>query len=133
MRPAIALLSAGTAYLSAGRIDVASTHAREALALSRRLGARGSEAHALCLLGDVASACLAEDAEGYYREARALATELGMRPLIAHCHLGLGTLYRRTGDSAKAHEHFATSTAMYREMGMGFWLEQAEAAMSALR
>jgi hypothetical protein len=51
-----------------------------------------------------------------------------MRPLVAHCELGLGGLYRRTGDVAKAQDHLTTSAAMYREMGMGFWLEQAEAA-----
>ena len=68
----------------------------------------------------------AEDAEGYYREALALADTLGMRPLAAHCHLGLGRLYRRTGDGAKAHEHLTTATTMYREMGMGFWLAKAE-------
>ena len=96
-RPALILLCAGTTYLSAGRIDEAASHAREALALTRRLGARASEAHALCLAGDVASTGGAEDAEGYYREALALADELGMRPLAAHCHLGLGKLYRRTG------------------------------------
>ena len=95
--PALILLCAGMTSLSAGRIDEAASHAREALALSRRLGARASEAHALCLAGDVASAGGAEDAEGYYREALALAGELGMRPLVAHCHLGLGKLYRRTG------------------------------------
>jgi hypothetical protein len=54
--------------------------------------------------------------------------QLGMRPLVAHCHLGLGTLYRRTGDDAKAEEHLRTASAMYREMDMGFWLEKAEAA-----
>ena len=52
-----------------------------------------------------------------------------MRPLVAHCHLGLGKLYRRTGDQAKAEEHLATAMAMYREMGMSFWLEKAEAAL----
>jgi len=56
-----------------------------------------------------------------------LAGELGMRPLVAHCHLGLGRLYRRTGDGAKVHEHLTTATTMYREMGMNFWLEKAEA------
>jgi hypothetical protein len=49
-----------------------------------------------------------------------------MRPLVAHCHLGLGKLYRRTGKSELAQEHLATATAMYREMDMRFWLEQAE-------
>ena len=55
-----------------------------------------------------------------------------MRPLIAHCHLGLGTLYRRTGQRERAHEHLHTAVAMYREMGMTYWLEQAEAESSAL-
>ena len=128
-RPGLVLLCAGTTYLSAGRIDEARTLTQQALALTRRLGARGSEAHALCLAGDIASAGGAEDAEGNYREALALATELGMRPLAAHCHLGLGTLYRRTRDGAKAQEHLTTATAMYREMGMTFWLEQTEAVI----
>ena len=116
-------------YLSAGRIDEAASHAREALELTRRLGARGSEAHALCLAGDVASAGGAEDAENHYREALALATDLGMRPLVAHCHLGLGKLYRRTGKREQAQEHLTRATAMYREMDMRFYLERAEAAM----
>ena len=114
------------------RIDKARSHAREALALSRWLGARGSEAHALCLVGDVGSACSAEDAEGYYREALALGTELGMRPLVAHCHLGLGSLASRTGDLGDGRTHLTTATAMYREMGMDFWLEKAEAALEGI-
>jgi tetratricopeptide (TPR) repeat protein len=128
-RPALILLCAGMACLSAGQIDEAASHAREALALTRRLGARGSEAHALCLAGDVASTGGAEDAEGSYREALAFADELGMRPLVAHCHLGLGKLYRRTGKREEAREHLTTATALYREMDMRFWLEQAEAEM----
>jgi hypothetical protein len=58
-----------------------------------------------------------------------LAIELSMRPLVAHCHLGLGKLYRRMGDREQASEHLTTATAMYREMEMRFWLEQAEAGM----
>jgi tetratricopeptide (TPR) repeat protein len=126
---ALILLCAGMTCLSAGRIDEAASHAREALDLARRQGARGSEAEALCLAGDVASASGAEDAEGYYREALKLASGLGMRPLIAHCHLGLGKLYRRTGKREQAQEHLTTATTMYREMDMRFWLEQAEAEM----
>ena len=124
--PALIHLSAGTTYLSAGRIDEAAGYAREALALTRRLGARASEAHALCLAGDIASAAGADDAESFYLEALTLATELGMRPLVAHCHLGLGKLYRRTGQHEQAQEHLTTATTMYREMGMTYWLEQAE-------
>ena len=51
-------------------------------------------------------------------------------PLVAHCHLGLGKLYQRTGDRAKAEEHLTTATTMYREMGMTFWLEKAEAELA---
>jgi tetratricopeptide (TPR) repeat protein len=122
--PALILLCAGMTYLSAGRIDEAASHAREALALTSRLGARGSEAHALCLAGDVASTGGAEDAEAYYRESLALAGELGMRPLVAHCHLGLGKLSRRTGKREQAQEHLTIATTMYREMGMTYWLDR---------
>jgi tetratricopeptide (TPR) repeat protein len=130
IQPAVVLLCAGMTYLSAGRIDEAASHAREALALTRRLGARGSEAYALCLAGDVASTGGAEDAEGYYREALALAGELGMRPLVAHCHLGLGKLYANTDKREQAQEHLRTATTMYREMDMRFWLEQADAELA---
>ncbi len=128
--PARILLFAGMTCLSAGRIDEAASHSREALALTRRLGARGSEAHALCLAGDVASTGGSADAEGYYREALALADQLGMRPLAAHCHLGLGKLYRRRDKREQAQEHLTTATTMYREMDMRFWLEKAGAEMN---
>jgi sugar phosphate isomerase/epimerase len=68
-------------------------------------------------------------AEAHYREAIALAGELGMRPLIAHCHLGLAKLYRRPGDGVEVQEHLKAALAMYREMGMTFWLEKAEATL----
>jgi tetratricopeptide (TPR) repeat protein len=131
MWPASVLLSAATTCCRAGRLDEAAGHAQEALALSRRLRARGGEAHALCLAGDIASAGGAESAESQYREALTLAEQLGMRPLVAHCHLGLGTLYHRAGKRAQAGEHLATAAMMYRGMDMAFWREQAEAEMSA--
>ena len=68
-----------------------------------------------------------DEAEACYRDALAIVDELGMRPLVAHCHLGLGKLYRRIGTNEQAQEHLATATTMYREMAMRFWLEQAEA------
>src|SRR5262249_51627158 len=95
-RPAFVHMCAGMTSLSVGRIDEAADCAREALALTQRLGARGNEAHALCLNGDIAAAAGAEDAEGYYRQALALAEPRGMHPLVAHCHLGVGKLRRRT-------------------------------------
>ncbi|MBI1727836.1 MAG: hypothetical protein HYR50_11270 [Candidatus Rokubacteria bacterium] len=65
--------------------------------------------------------------EAHYRQALALAEPRGMRPLVAHCHLGLGKLSRRTGEREETREHLTTATTMYREMDMRFWLEQAEA------
>jgi hypothetical protein len=59
-----------------------------------------------------------------------LAEPRGMRPLVAHCHLGLGKLYRRTGKREQAQEHLATATTMYREMGMTCWLEKTETEMT---
>jgi len=79
------------------------------------------------LAADVAATSSAEDAEGYYREALALAEPRGMRPQVAYCHFGLGKLHRRRGDRDQAHQHLTTAMAMYREMGMTYWLEQAEA------
>jgi len=52
-----------------------------------------------------------------------------MRPLVAHCHLGLGKLYRHAGQREQAREHLTTAMTMYREMDMTYWLEQAEAEM----
>jgi hypothetical protein len=55
-----------------------------------------------------------------------------MRPVVAHCHLGLGKLYRGAGRRDPAQEHLRAATAMYREMDMRFWLEQAEGQLGGL-
>ena len=72
----------------------------------------------------------AEQAAAHYRQALALAEELGMRPLQAHCHLGLGTLYCKTGHRGQARAHLSTAIELYRAMEMHFWLPQAEAALA---
>jgi tetratricopeptide (TPR) repeat protein len=115
------------AHLMAGQMDEAGEQADEALRLSRQCGQRGYEALALYVRGEIESLHERDSAETFCRQALALADELGMRPLIAHCHLGLGKLYRRTGKREQAQEHLTTATTMYREMDMRFWLEQAEA------
>ena len=87
----------------------------------------GFTAHALRLLGDIATHPDRLDVESgaaHYREALALANLHNMRPLVAHCHLGLGKLYRRMGETGRARENFTNATAMYCEMEMGFWLDQ---------
>ena len=123
----------GEAYDLADRLEDALEFAGRALTLARERGERGNEAWALRLLGEVtARRDPPERADGHYRAALACAEELGMRPLVAHCHLGLGKLHQRTGKREQAQEHLTTATTMYREMDMKFWLEQAESEMKAL-
>jgi tetratricopeptide (TPR) repeat protein len=119
----------GEAHLLAGRRDDAIAVAQRALELARRQKERGNEAWVLRLLGEIAAQADPPDpesADAHYHQALARADELGMRPLVAHCHLGLGNLYGRTGQETKAKEHLTTATTMYRQMGMELWLARAE-------
>jgi tetratricopeptide (TPR) repeat protein len=122
----------GRACLLLGRLGEARRLADRALESSP--GHHGFAANAQHLLGDIAThpdRFDAERGEAHYGQALALAAPRGMRPLVAHCHLGLGKLYRRTGKSQEALEHLTTATTMYREMDMRFWLDQAEAEIGA--
>jgi tetratricopeptide (TPR) repeat protein len=123
------------ALLSLGRVAEARDCADEGLNLARQLGERGHEAWALWVLGQVEgleSKPAGSAGRSPYHEALILARELEMRPLAAHCHLGLGKLYWRTGKREQAQEYLTTATTMYREMGMTYWLEQAEAEMGGM-
>jgi hypothetical protein len=52
-----------------------------------------------------------------------------MRPLQAHCHLGLGTVYAKTGQREQAHAELSIAIELHKAMDMTFWLPQAEAAL----
>jgi class 3 adenylate cyclase/tetratricopeptide (TPR) repeat protein len=117
----------GRACLLLDRLDEAQRLGDRAVESSRSYP--GFTAHELHLLGDIAThpdRFDAESGEAHYRKALALAEPRGMRPLIAHCHLGLGKLYRHTGKREQVRDYLITATTMYREMDMRFWLEQAE-------
>jgi tetratricopeptide (TPR) repeat protein len=119
--------------LLAGRPDEAREHAHRALDLARQHRERGYEARALCQLGAVyahANAPNAEPAETHYQQALTLAHTCGMRPLQAHCHRGLGTLYSTTGRREQARTELSAAMALYRAMAMTFWLPQTEAALA---
>jgi class 3 adenylate cyclase/tetratricopeptide (TPR) repeat protein len=121
------------AYLLAGREADAGAAAQRALGLAQQHKERGHEAYTLRLFGEIAAREDPTDlgkAEDHYRQALALAEELGMRPLIAHCHVDLGKLYRCEGERQKAEEHLTTGVAMMREMEMGLWLEKAQAELN---
>ena len=106
--------------------------AERAVRLARERGERGYAAWALRLLGDIASYQDCPDvatAEAHYSAATALASELGMRPLLAHCHYGLGILYNRIGCPEQARTELSAAIELYRAMEMTFWLERAEAVL----
>jgi tetratricopeptide (TPR) repeat protein len=126
----------GEAYLLAGRGADARRAAERAHALAQARQERGYEAWTLRLLGEIAAQAAppeTEQAESYYRQSLALAEELGMRSLVAHCHLGCGTLYRQVGRPEQAQAELATAAEMYRAMEMPFWLARAEAEFAAPR
>jgi tetratricopeptide (TPR) repeat protein len=118
----------GEAYLRTGRMGEAMDFVTQALELSRQHKEQGHEAWSLRALGEVALAQEPPDAgraEGAFRQASVLAGELGMRPLVAHCHLGLGTLYRRTRDRARAEEHLTLARDAFSDMAMELWAARA--------
>jgi class 3 adenylate cyclase/tetratricopeptide (TPR) repeat protein len=121
------------AYLLAGRLDEAYTQAQHALEFSRAHQERGHEAYALRLLGEFYARHdppEVEPAATHYRQALTLAEALGMRPLQAHCHCSLGTLYSQRGWVACAHAELTMAIHLYRTMEMIFWLPQAETALA---
>lgn len=127
-------LQLGEAHLLADRVEEAWEFGTRAVVLARERGERGHEAWAHLLLGETASHRDCPDvaaAEAHFVTATALASELGMRPLVAHCRFSVGKLLGRAGDW-RATEHLTTAMNLFREMGMGFWLEKAEAEMQAL-
>ena len=122
-------------HLYAGRIKDALREATRALELARRQNEEGSQAWVLRLLGGVHSRLSANDtakAERCYREALSLAARLQMRPLVAHCHLGIGRLYQKTGRDTEAQAELSKAAGMFREMDMPFYLKQTEAELQAV-
>jgi tetratricopeptide (TPR) repeat protein len=117
----------GRAYVLLGEVQQATQVATRAIECAS--GFHGHMAYTQHLLGDIAThpgRFDREDGEDHYHQALMIATDRRMRPLVAHCHLGLGRLYLRTGKREEARQHLSEAMTMYREMGMTFWLKQAE-------
>jgi tetratricopeptide (TPR) repeat protein len=133
---------AAETYLALGRFDEARGHATEALEVARKHPSRGWEAWALKVLADVRAAESAraqredaielgaqtqadrEKAAELYGRALAMATDLGLRPLAAHCHAGLAKQHERSGRPREARAHLEQAVDLYQEMEMRFWLER---------
>jgi tetratricopeptide (TPR) repeat protein len=126
-------LSLGEGQALAGHMEEAHTLAEQALTLARERQERANQAYALRLLGEIAAHRAPPDidqAAAHYRQALVLADELGMRPLQAHCHRGLGSLYAKIGQREQARAELVIAIELYKPMDMTFWLPQAEAALT---
>jgi tetratricopeptide (TPR) repeat protein len=126
----------GESYRLAGDLDEARHWAGRALEHSRAHGEWGHQAWALRLLAAIAAqrgSPEIEQAEDYFRQALTLAEELDIRPLVAHCHLGLRTLFRTLGRLEAARAGLSAAVALYRTMDMPLWLPQAETALAQVQ
>ena len=127
------LILLSESYVSLGDLAAAVPLAHAALASAQERQERGFQGYALRLLGTLAAHGMVSDvgvAIRYYQQAVALAQELGMRPLLAHSHCGLGILYSRLGQRAPATAALSTAVELYRAMAMVFWLPHAEQALA---
>jgi hypothetical protein len=127
-RLSLLLVKSSQVHLLAGQTNEASGLASRALRLATEQKERGNEMYARLTLAEI---CACErpgsrEAEQHYLDALGLAVNLAMRPLAAHTHAGLWRLYRRRAETAKAREHLAAATTMYRDMGMRYWLDRVE-------
>jgi tetratricopeptide (TPR) repeat protein len=125
---AVGLLRNGKAREARDAVD-------RAIELAAESGERPNEIAALLTLGQIAAAADPldlESAAAHYRKAEALATDLGMRPALGLAHFRQGQVLHRMGKRQEAHEHLETAAGMFKEMGMRFWLEQAEAELKAV-
>ncbi len=136
----LAFLSLSTAWLSegyllCGRLEEASSIAHRAFDLSKQHKERGHEAWIVKLFGDIAlhrDPPKIEQAEDQYRRAFALSREIGMKPLQAHCHLGLGYVFRARGSLDEARAEIFAAARLYDSMEMEFWMGRADAALQNL-
>ena len=122
-------------YLLAGCHEDAHATAQQALELARRYHEKGPEAWAMYLLAaseDLSRGAEAEQVRLSYLAALRRSEELGMRPLSAHCHFGLGQLHATLGNTQNAREYLEQAQTLYREMGMRTWPEQVESALKVL-
>jgi tetratricopeptide (TPR) repeat protein len=117
-----ALVALGEALVLAGRPAEATAAAERALEQARALDDRGAQAWAHRLRGESALLDDPGAAAGAFQTALALARELGMRPLMAHCLVGLGRGDRETG-----RDRLDEARRLYVELGMPFWLARASA------
>ena len=132
---ALSMASLAEGYLFAGRVDDAIATANRALALAQQHKERGHEAWATKLLGDTSmheGRRVPDQAEAHYRRALGLCRELHMRPLAAHCRVGIGSVHAARGSIAEARTEIAAAIDEFRGMEMTLWQERAQAVLKSM-
>jgi tetratricopeptide (TPR) repeat protein len=123
----------GDTYRAVGDFALAAETLSNALSLAEEGEERGFESWAMLVMARISfDAGLYGEAEKRYRLTLEQASTLSMRPLVAHCHEGLGRLYLRTRRNEEAHTELAAALEMFRSMNMGFWLQKAESAYAKM-
>ena len=136
LHPALRIAMLGEAHLLAGRLDLAQQCVDRALVLAAAGEEHGGRAWTLRLAAEIALAHGLEHADlavAQFQAAQVLADMLGMRPLRALCHLGLGTAYRRVDQQDHARAELSAALTLLHELGMAFWLPRAESELASLR
>jgi tetratricopeptide (TPR) repeat protein len=121
------------AYKLAGQYSEAMALALRVLEVSRDSKDKGSEAWLLRQLGDLLARihpAHSMQAAASYTEGLKLAQDLGMRPLQAHCHLGLGQIHAQAENGSVARSELHAASELYRAMSMSFWVAKADLALS---
>ena len=132
---AMSMVWAVETYVLAGQHSEAEALARQGLAVFGESKDRASEAWLKYLIGEILAcrdSSLSTQAEASYREASSIAQELGMRPLQAHCYLGLGQLHAQCKNSSAAQSELHAASEFYRAMCMPFWLSRADVGLGAI-
>ncbi|KPK24898.1 MAG: hypothetical protein AMK69_15510 [Nitrospira bacterium SG8_3] len=123
-------------YRLKGDTKEAIRNAEEALSIFSQREERGFAAWALYYMAKIKSEDKSEQIQHAiqtYRQAMEQARGLGMRPLVAHNHLGLGQVYIKKGEPRKARSELMAAIDLYRSMGMSFWLPEAESALAKIK
>jgi class 3 adenylate cyclase/tetratricopeptide (TPR) repeat protein len=121
------------ALIVVGRLDEARQFAESSLALARAQRARGLQARALRVLGEVLASGDNPDAKAselLYGEAMTLAERLGLRPLVSRCRVGMAAVYLKTGKKDQARTALAAAADDFGRMEMTRWRERSERALS---
>jgi tetratricopeptide (TPR) repeat protein len=130
---AMRLAHLGEAYLQIGEVEQATRVADLALQTSLDYYQHGARAWTQWLLGEInMRADNLEAADGHYRKAMAMASELGMAPLVAHCHFGLGKRHGRASKNDQSREHLVAAAGLYRTLEMPSWIRAIEVTLQRL-